>query len=96
MIIEEDEYLPLSQVFEDVENDQVIKIYILTPSAAQISVDNQLENSNNQKVDCKLLVGKGPNMKILRLEPGSKDVTLEPIGWVITYFLYLKAIFLSY
>ena len=75
MEIEEDDYLPLSQVFEDVENNQVIKIYILTPTAAEISV-------NNQMVDCKLLVGKGPKMKILQLETGSKDVTLEPIGWV--------------
>ena len=75
MEIEEDDYLPLSQVFEDVENNQVIEIYILTPTAAEISV-------NNQMVDCKLLVGKGPKMKILPLETGSKDVTLEPIGWV--------------
>ena len=75
MEIEEDDYLPLSQVFEDVENDQVIEIYILTPTAAEISV-------NNHKVGCKLLVGKGPKMKILTMETGSKDVTLEPIGRV--------------
>ena len=73
MEIEEDDYLLLSQIFEDVENDQVIEI--LTPTAAEISV-------NNQMVDCKLLVGKGPKMKVLPLETGSKDVTLEPIGRV--------------
>ena len=85
MEIEEDEYLPLSQVFEDVENNQVIEIYILTPTAAEISVDNQM-------VDCKLLVGKGPKMKILPMETGSKDVTLEPIGRVGNKICFLVRI----
>ena len=74
MEIEEDDYLLLSQVLEDFENNRIIEVYILTPAAPAISV-------NNQMVECKgLLVGKGPEMKILKLKPGpDNDVTLKPI-----------------
>ena len=71
--IEVDEALPISQVF-DVEKP--IEIHALLPKAAQIWV-------KNQKANCKILVGKGENMKILELATGSREsVTLEPVGWV--------------
>ena len=71
--IEVDESLPISQVF-DVEKP--IEIRALLPKAAQILV-------RNQKVNCKLLVGKGENMKIFEPRTGSAEpVTLEPVGKV--------------
>ena len=72
--IEVDETLPISQVF-DVEKP--IEIKALLPKAAQILV-------RNQKANCKLLVGKGENMKIFEPRTGSaaEPVTLEPIGSV--------------
>ena len=72
--IEVDESLPISQVF-DVEK-QPIEIKAILPKAAQIWVKNQKDN-------CKLLVGKGENMKILELSSGSREsITLEPVGSV--------------
>lgn len=71
--IEVDESLPISQVF-DVEKP--IEIRTLLPKAAQILVRNQMAN-------CKLLVGKGANMKIFEPRTRSAEpVTLEPVGSV--------------
>ena len=93
--IEVDETLPISQVF-DVEKP--IEIKALLPKAAQILV-------RNQKANCKLLVGKGENMKIFEPRTGSaaEPVTLEPIGSVSNIifptrywfeFVYIRTSFL--